>query len=142
MFSIAHLKPAENLKNNPYQRPVPDQPPAVYVEGDTPTLRLYELERLMDRRERILRGKTVVEYLVRWKGYGAEHDKWLKQKELGNAKELLRDYHKTTSPAPAITPVLRLLGTSITEVNTEPARRRQRLKKAWRGSTDGPTRMF
>ena len=84
----------------------------------------------MDRRERILRGKTVVEYLVRWKGYGAEHDKWLKQEELGNAKELLKDYHKTTSPAPGITPALRLLGTSITEVDTESTHRRRRPKKA------------
>ena len=84
----------------------------------------------------------MVEYLVRWKGYGVEHDRWLKQEELGNAKDLLRDYYNTMSPAPAITPALRLLGTSITEVDTELTRRRQRPKKAWRGSTDGPTRLF
>ena len=140
VFSIAHLKPVKDLKKDPYQRPVPDQPPAVYVEGDTPTLQSYELERLMDRRERILRGKTVVEYLVKWKGYGAEHDKWLKQEELGNAKELLKNYYKTMSPAPVIVPVLRLLGTSTTKVDTEPARRHQP-KKAWRISARS-TRLF
>ena len=128
MFSVAHLEPAENPDGNPFKRPVPEQPEAIYVEGDTPTMQSYELKRLMDRRERILRGKTVVEYLVRWKGYGAEHDKWLKQEELGNAKELLRDYHKTTSPAPAIMPALRLLGT--TEADTESTRRRRRPKGA------------
>ena len=99
------------------------------MEGNTAIRQSYELERLLNRRKRRIRKKEVVEYLVRWKGYGAKHDKWLKQEKLGNAKKLLRNYHETTSSAPAIVPTLRLLKTSITEADTE-LRRRQRPKKA------------
>ena len=69
-----------------------------------------------------------MKYLVRWKEYGAEHDKWLKQKKLDNAKDLLRDYYNTMFSAPVITPALRLLGT--TEADIELTRRRRRLKEA------------
>ena len=78
VFSISHLEPADNPDGDLFKRPVPEQPEAIYVEGDTATRQSYELERLLDRRQRRIRGKEVVEYLVRWKGYGAEHDKWLK----------------------------------------------------------------
>ena len=63
-----------------------------------------------------------MKYFIRWKKYGAKHDKWLKQKEFSNAKELLRDYYKITFSAPTVTPVLRLFGTA--KVNTELTRRR------------------
>lgn len=96
VFSVAHLEPAEDPAKDPYKRPIPDQPEAVFVEGNTPKLQLYELERLLDRRERILRGKATVEYLTRWKGYRAEYDKWLKVEKLDNAKDIVADYNKAT----------------------------------------------
>ena len=38
-------------------------------------------------RHRIQRGGT--RYLVRWTGYGPEHDEWLHEEELGHARSIL-----------------------------------------------------
>lgn len=50
----------------------------------------WEVERLINRRVRRYGRGQVTQYLVRWKGYGPEHDKWFSTKELANAKELWR----------------------------------------------------
>ena len=60
----------------------------MFVEGDTDKVKSWEVERLVDKRE-VARG---VEYLVRWKGWGEEHDVWRSLPELGNAMDLVRDY--------------------------------------------------
>lgn len=38
------------------------------------------------------RGGVVTQYLVRWKGFGPEHDEWMAEKDLSHAKELVQDY--------------------------------------------------
>lgn len=48
----------------------------------------YEIERIVQERTR--KGKT--SYLVRWIGYGAEHDLWLSRYELRNAPEILANW--------------------------------------------------
>ncbi len=63
--------------------------PAVKVKGDTPTSQSWELERLRGKR---VTKTGLVSYLVRWKGYGPEYDKWLRTSLLDNAKELIEDY--------------------------------------------------
>ena len=39
-------------------------------------------------------------YLIRWKGYTAEEDAWLKEAELGNAMEFLYAYKKRIKVSP------------------------------------------
>ena len=39
-------------------------------------------------------------YLIRWKGYTAEEDAWLKEAELGNATEFLYTYKKRIKISP------------------------------------------
>ena len=48
VISVAMLEPAPP-GNNPYDRPVPDHPELVHVEGDTKHFRSYEIERLINR---------------------------------------------------------------------------------------------
>jgi hypothetical protein len=50
----------------------------------------YEVEKLVG--ERKLKGK--VYYLVRWKGYDAEHDSWQTARDLRNAPELLKAWRQ------------------------------------------------
>ena len=64
VFSVAMLEPMPG--SDLYERPVPDQPDSIHVEGDTATQKLWEVENIV--------GKEGDRYLVRWKGWGPEHD--------------------------------------------------------------------
>lgn len=52
----------------------------------------YQVERLVAHRNNQTRGQ--VEYLVRWEGFGPEHDSWLTARELRNAPARLIDYKR------------------------------------------------
>jgi Chromo (CHRromatin Organisation MOdifier) domain len=87
--SIAHLEPA---KDDPFQRPTPTHPEAVNADE-------WEIERIINKGVRKVRGKEVIEYLVRWTGYnGPEYDQWYKEKDLPNAKELILEYEESQAP--------------------------------------------
>lgn len=71
VISIAHLEPATDPARDPYKRRRPP-PPAVVVDGEEE----YQVERLV-RKRRIRRGRGwSTQYLIRWLGYGPEHDTW------------------------------------------------------------------
>ncbi|SJL04219.1 uncharacterized protein ARMOST_07580 [Armillaria ostoyae] len=66
----------------------------------------YEVEAIIDHKTCKVHGQKdketgkyttniVTDYLVKWKGYGREEDKWTKESELGHAKEAIADYLKT-----------------------------------------------
>ena len=38
--------------------------------------------------------KLKIQYLIRWKGYSAEHDTWEPETNLVNAKEALKEYKR------------------------------------------------
>ena len=116
VLSIAQLEPVPSPMDDPFNRPRPDQPDSVFVEGDTDRVKSWEIERLINKRQTKRRGD---EYLVRWKGWGPQYDEWRNLPELGDAQDLVQDYedalrstvflpgrlHKpSTLPAKAITP--------------------------------------
>ncbi|KAG7007260.1 hypothetical protein G7Y79_00011g031580 [Physcia stellaris] len=96
IFSVAQLETCPAPGDDPYHRPRPDHPDSVYVEGDTPTVKSFEIERLINKRKTAKRGP---EYLVRWKGYGPEHDVWRNLPELGNAMDLVWEYEDAIGKA-------------------------------------------
>ena len=49
----------------------------------------FEVERLISKRQTKQRGP---EYLVRWKGYGPEHNAWRNIPKLKDAAQYLKDY--------------------------------------------------
>ena len=61
-------------------------PDPVEIDGEAQ----YEVESLL--RHRAQRGGT--RYLVRWTGYGPEHDEWIHEDNLGHAKALLDQYKR------------------------------------------------
>lgn len=72
--------------------PAPSEPPALWTEdlGE-----VFEVERILDRRVRTAsdtgrrrRRRSVTEYLVRWKGYSAQHDTWEPRSSLRGAAVL------------------------------------------------------
>ena len=50
VFTVAQLEPAPDPDMDPYDRPWPDQPDSVFVEGDTDTMKSYDVERLLNKR--------------------------------------------------------------------------------------------
>jgi hypothetical protein len=53
----------------------------------------YEVESILGRRT----VDGVVQYLVRWKGYGADHDTWEPSAHLPNARAIVREYEARAS---------------------------------------------
>ena len=88
MVSIAHLEPSPHGKD-PFNRVQNEKPPPVCGTTDE-----YEIERIVDKRLRNVRGKNITEYLLRWKGYGAEDDMWYRLEDLDKAKELVDVYER------------------------------------------------
>lgn len=76
-FNITRLKPYRDGRALFPNRPLPlQQPPA--VDTDTNGAARYEVEAVLAQRGNHARR----EMLVRWKGYGAEHDEWQRRTEL------------------------------------------------------------
>ena len=48
----------------------------------------WEIEKILNKRR--IRG--VDKYLVRWKGFTAEHDTWERKEDLGNTRETLEEF--------------------------------------------------
>ena len=76
-------------------------PPPLIVDDENE----YEVEILLDRRHRTTRTKKckhagkkttkTYQYLVRWKGFGPEHDEWISEKELQRScKKLMSTYDR------------------------------------------------
>jgi hypothetical protein len=85
VISIAHLEP---YTEDPFERPSPSHPDAVYADE-------WEIEKILAKRVKTVRGKHFTDYLVRWTGYGPEFDEWRRQDTLENAKEAIDDFEKS-----------------------------------------------
>jgi hypothetical protein len=95
VISIAHLEP---YHKDAFNRPRPDHPDTIFVEGDGDGYQSFEVERLIDKRVVTRRGKQEIDYLVRWKGYGPEYDLWYHKALLANCQELVNDYEALHRP--------------------------------------------
>ena len=96
VFTVAQLEPVPDPKEDIYTRPVPrpDESPSVFIEGDTEDYKSYYLDRILNKRV-IKKGRGyATEYLVKWKGYGPEHDTWRNVKTLDDAMDLVKDYEE------------------------------------------------
>jgi hypothetical protein len=84
VISIVHLEPA---KEDPFGCEVVPPPP-MEVEGEE----WWTIESVI-RREMRGRGRNRrVHYLVRWKGYGPEHDEWIPVEEMEHSRALVEEY--------------------------------------------------
>lgn len=92
VISIAQLEPAPK-DVDPYGRPRPVHPPAVEVEGDDDDeWKAFAFERLVSRRVTKVGKKPILQYLVRWLGYGPAYDRWYDLELLDNAIEAVQEY--------------------------------------------------
>ena len=92
VISVASLEPAPKGKD-PYDRKKNNEQPAVLDNDPEGTGDHYEIELLLDRRERHPKGREpVVEYLVKWKNWSPYWNSWYHIRDLPNAKEAIADY--------------------------------------------------
>ena len=89
VISVAHLEPA---KDDAFNRPQPDHPEPIYVDGDTENMKSFEVEAVLNKRERRRGRKVITEYLIRWVGYGPDYDVWYPLSALNDCKELVEEY--------------------------------------------------
>jgi hypothetical protein len=88
VFHVSQLEPAfPNTIPNRIQSP----PPPVEVDGEPE----YEISEILDSKLDRRRRQCQLLYLVRWSGYEGtdEETSWLLATELGNASELVSDFH-------------------------------------------------
>lgn len=101
-FHVALLQPA--LEGLPGQHSTESPPPPVIVQRDDRTEEEYEVEAVVDSRQkkapgRIAKGamrKIWTEYKVRWKGYEGDKDEytWEHEDQLAGSPELVAEYHR------------------------------------------------
>ena len=63
----------------------PGPPPRFFVNGDA----VFTVDRILDHRDGS--GKILKEFLIRWEGYGPEHDSWEPEANLLDP-QLVQDY--------------------------------------------------
>ncbi len=69
-------------------------PPPLQLGGSND---VFEVERILLHRD-VKRGRRVVrEFLLKWQGYGPEHNTWEPERNLVNCRDLLTEYWRTTS---------------------------------------------
>jgi hypothetical protein len=83
VISVEHLEPAPAPSADPFERPTPDHPPAI---DDDAHADQWLVEKLLDRRIRRIGRyrKEITEYLVQWRGYGAEWNQWLREDDISD----------------------------------------------------------
>ena len=94
VLNIAHLE-----KYQPSPAKFSNQPTKSLNCADFDELLEYEVEMIITyRRKKSRKGRYVVEYLTRFKGYNADSDEWLNSRQLRNAPEILEVWHKKWKP--------------------------------------------
>ena len=90
--SMCRIHPVFHVsKLKPYKASGRVQPPPVpiEIEGELE----YEVERILDKRiTKRSRRHDSVEYLIKWLGYGHEHNSWESAKSVANAQELVQAF--------------------------------------------------
>ena len=96
VVSVAALEPAPR-EEDPYHRPREIGQDPIIDNDPEGTQDHYEVERLLDRRVRRLPGRgkrSVTEYLIKWKGWGPYWNKWYKEEDLQDARNLMSEYNQ------------------------------------------------
>jgi len=86
VFHASLLKPYVRTSTT---RGFPKPLPVEWIDGDP----VYEVEKiLLHRDRRVGKGRVKREYLVKWSGYGPEHNLWVSDTDCGNCDRVLKSY--------------------------------------------------
>ena len=74
------------FKSDGHTRPPP--PPPITIAGDL----YYDVDQVVDHREKKVRKKVAKEYLVKWVGYDAEHNTWEPEAHFEHCPQVVEQY--------------------------------------------------
>ena len=94
VISIAYLESVIIINNDLYQCFCSDHSSAVTVNDNTDH---YEIDWLLQKQVTKWGCDYITEFLIRWKGYDAEHNIWYNLKNLNHAQKLVNEYKQITS---------------------------------------------
>jgi hypothetical protein len=140
VISITHLEPAPHGKD-PYDRKDNDHPPPLEEGDPNAEWREFSIETLLDRRHRRYgKGKKILEYLVKWEGYGPEFNEWYGEDLLDGSIELMLEYELRCNNDPERIDYLKKLdakGKSGMTLDTPsiPKRRTRKIKNSRLGNS-------
>jgi len=90
VMKIHNVFHVSRLKKYVHASRVQPPPPPIPVDG----VDEYEVEKVIDHRK-VKSGRSYRdEYLVRWSGYGVEHDEWIPVKNFGDCMDPVKEYWK------------------------------------------------
>ena len=93
VISVTQLEPDPSTPDgDPFNRPRETQPGSVEVEGDTPTSKSWEIEKIVGKRTRKFGKANVTQYRIKWLGWGPEWNEWKSISALGNALDLVAEW--------------------------------------------------
>lgn len=95
---VGHLRPFVQSDEFPERQQELRLPPVVDEEKGEQTADVFELERIVDKRQR--RRKT--EYLVKWRSYPDSDNEWLPVDRLAGAAELIQEYEQRQQASDAL----------------------------------------
>lgn len=79
---------------NSYDKKRSNYPKSMKIEKDTEFERLYEVEKIVDKRQQRYDKIMMTQYFIRWLGYGPKYDEWKNLSALANCKKLVDEYEK------------------------------------------------
>lgn len=142
VISVAHLRPARS-DEDPFQRTVPPPGPVEADQhSDDDVDEVYEVEIVLNHRPN--RKKTGFDYLIKWKGWGHEHNVWKTAHQLRHSKDLIDEYWQRHVEKPltkkaakaAAGEAIANAGSGSDHMHTPPKRPRGRPRKRVTGDVD------
>ncbi|SOV04672.1 uncharacterized protein UDID_17163 [Ustilago sp. UG-2017a] len=99
IHNVFHVDRLEPYVTNTIPNRVQPPPPLVEVESDLE----YEVEQILDSKVDH-RYRDPLFYLVRWVGYGPDHNSWEPASNLTHASDLITEFHTANPTCPSPTP--------------------------------------